>query len=63
VEEFTRQAKENAKTVEEEYQYRLRQFYKLLLQADKERMAVFGARVNKRYLSDKKLGGVNTVSY
>jgi len=56
VEEFTRQAKENAKTVEEEYQYRLRQFYRLLLQADKERMAVLVTRMNKKDSSDKKVG-------
>ncbi len=56
VEAFTRQAKENAKTVEEEYQYRLRQFYRLLLQADKERMAVVAARMNKKDSSDKKVG-------
>ena len=43
VEAFTRQAKENAKTVEEEYQYRLRQFYRLMMQADKRRMVVLAA--------------------
>jgi hypothetical protein len=55
VEAFTRQAKENAKTVEEEYQYRLRQFYRLLLQADKERMAVPVAGEKRRNSSDKKV--------
>jgi len=55
VEAFTRQAKENAKTVEEEYQYRLRQFYRLLLQADKERMAVPVAGEKRRKSSDKKV--------
>ena len=59
VEAFTRQAKENAKTVEEEYQYRLRQFYRLLLQGDKERMVVRKERNKKGYSSEKKFGGVN----
>ena len=40
---FSRQAKGNAKTVEEEYQYRLRQFYRLMMQADKRRMVVLAA--------------------
>ena len=44
VEGFTRQVKENAKTVEEEYQYRLRQFYRLMMQADKRRMAVLAEK-------------------
>lgn len=55
VEVFTRQAKENAKTVEDEYQYRLRQFYRLMLQADKERMAVLVEGEKKRNSSDKKV--------
>lgn len=55
VEAFTRQAKETAKTVEDEYQYRLRQFYRLMLQADKERMAVLVEGEKKRNSSDKKV--------
>lgn len=44
---FSRQAKGNAKTVEEEYQYRLRQFYRLMMQADKRRMAVLAENRKK----------------
>ena len=55
VEAFTRQAKENAKTVEEEYQYRLRQFYRLLLQADKERMSTLVAGEQKRKMNRQHL--------
>ena len=47
MEGFTRQVKENAKTVEEEYQYRLRQFYRLMMQADKRRMAVLAENRKK----------------
>ena len=36
-----RQVIENAGNEEEDRKYRVRQFYMLLLQADKERMAVF----------------------
>lgn len=44
---FSRQAKGNAKTVEEEYQYRLRQFYRLMMQADKRRIAVLAENWKK----------------
>jgi hypothetical protein len=44
---FSRQAKGNAKTVEEEYQYRLRQFYRLMMQADKRRIAVLAENRKK----------------
>ena len=51
-----RQVIENAGNEEEDRKYRVRQFYMLLLQADKERMVVFAARVNEKNSSDKKVG-------
>ncbi len=52
---LSRQATENAKIEEDDRCYRLRQFYMLLLQADKERMAVLVAGEKKRISSDKKV--------
>ena len=40
---FLWQATENAKNVDEDQKYRLRQFYRLLLQADKDRITVLAA--------------------
>lgn len=52
---LSRQASENAKIEEEARSYRLRQFYMLLLQADKERMVALIAKLNKEHSSDKKV--------
>ena len=52
---LSRQANENAKIEEDARSYRLRQFYMLLLQADKERMAVLLEMDKKGYSSDKKV--------
>jgi len=52
---LSRQATENAKIEEEARSYRLRQFYMLLLQADKERMVALAAKLNKEHSSDKKV--------
>ena len=50
-----RQVIENAGNAEEDRKYRVRQFYMLLLQADKERMAVLVEGEKKRKMNRQHL--------